>query len=140
MSALSRKEWQILARARLDDANFMLRDQRWTMGYYLCGLSVEMALKSVIARQFMASRWPDKAVVNKIHTHDLPALATLAKIKPALENERSANGQFELYWRVASTWDVESRYKTISENEAVELKRAVTHRQDGVMRWIRTYW
>jgi hypothetical protein len=48
-SGKNKAEWQELASARLDDAEILLRSERFSAAYYLAGYGVECALKARIA-------------------------------------------------------------------------------------------
>lgn len=143
MSELSRRDWQSVCRNRIEEAELLLNHQKWSMGYYLSGLSIEMAMKAAIARQFKASCWPSRSLFKAgggIYTHNINELAKHAGLSLQLQAERATKPRFDLYWKAVVDWDVESRYLEKTEAEARSMYEAVTNRRNGVLRWVRRHW
>jgi hypothetical protein len=104
--------------------------------YYLLGYAVECALKAVIAKQTGVYEFPNKKRVNDSYTHDLVKLFTTA----GLDKEQMGT-QTKLYLATVYMWNTQSRYTMkISKNEAEDLFEAVTHPQDRVLSWLKTFW
>lgn len=100
-----------ISRARLSDAEALLNASRYDGAVYLCGYSIEIALK---ARICMVLRWAGYPFTKKefekyqsFKTHDLDVLLTLAGV------ERKIKTNFFAQWSAVAAWDPEARYKSI---------------------------
>ena len=67
-------------------------------------------------------------------------LVRLARLKPDLEREISADARFDQNWLLVQEWSEEGRYQQHAEKTARDLFKAITDRDHGVMRWIRRFW
>ena len=65
---MDRSDLQVLAEARVVDAEALLEAGRWAAAYYLLGYAVECGLKACAAKQFNQYEVPDKTVVNDFYT------------------------------------------------------------------------
>ncbi|WP_433720799.1 HEPN domain-containing protein [Microbacterium laevaniformans] len=137
---MHRREWQMMSRARLDEARSLLSASQWSGAYYLAGYAVEFGLKAVLAKQFQSATIPNKKLVLDIHTHNLDALVKLAGLKQILDVEVAANPSFELNWSVAKDWSEASRYAAWTSQEAADMVNAVGNRSNGVMKWVTRQW
>ncbi len=54
---VSRADLQALAETRLQDAQTLLAQQRFSVAYYLAGCAVELAMKALIARTLEDVGW-----------------------------------------------------------------------------------
>jgi HEPN domain-containing protein len=125
---------------RVREARILLRAKEWSGAYYLGGYAVECALKACIARQFKRYELPDKNIVEKSYTHSLSALVRVAGLEPTLLTELGTNTSFYINWNVVKDWTVESRYGVVSDKAATDFLKAVTNRQNGILRWVRARW
>lgn len=99
-----------IARARLADAKALLSSGRFDGAAYLCGYSVEMALKARIVKTL---RWVDGfpeeggdfTGLQSFKTHNLGTLLHLSGWKPKIRTK------FAVQWSNVSQWDPESRYE-----------------------------
>jgi len=82
---MTRRDFQRLARMRLDDARTLLAGGHGEGAYYRTGLAVECALKAAIARKTQRHGFPPKpkAVIG-IYVHELDKLLVAAGTGPAL--------------------------------------------------------
>jgi HEPN domain-containing protein len=140
MPTFPRTEWRRLASERLAEARVLLRVGRSSGAFYIGGYVVECGLKAVIARQFRAGRWPDKKLVEKIHTHDPQTLVDAAGLKPEFGMMCADEPDFEDNWKTVLLWRAETRYATKSHAEARDLLRAISAPRNGVLTWIRRHW
>ena len=106
---LTRTELRKIAKARLRDAESLLRARRYDGAAYLCGYTVEMALKARICqtlqwREFPSTRGEFKGL-ESFRTH---ALGILLRLSGA---ERNINRKFLAEWSAVANWDPEARYK-----------------------------
>jgi len=83
---MNRGELQILAEARVSDAEVLLQGMRWGAAYYLLGYAVECALKACAAKQFREHEVPEKTVVNDFYTHGLDRLLNISAPGPRWTN------------------------------------------------------
>lgn len=108
---LTRAELLGISRARLKDAEALLKMQRYDGAVYLCGYAVELALKARICRTLRWAGYPSTRGefqdLQTLRTHDLDLLLRLtgveAKIRSKLVSE----------WSDVAAWDPEARYKPV---------------------------
>ena len=137
--AETRREFQQLARMRLNDARVLMRRGNVEGAYYLTGLAVECAVKACIAKNTRRHDFPpSQSAIKDIYTHDLSKLIGAAKLQPILDADRRNNLAFNNKWDVVKDWNVNSRYEVRGLN-ARDLYRAVAGR-NGVMQWLRQRW
>jgi hypothetical protein len=138
---LNRADLQLLATARLADAEALLDAKRWPAAYYLLGYAVECALKACAARQFRQDEVPDKTVVNDFYTHRLDKLLSISGVKGALEDRARADPAFQVNWNTVRDWNETSRYDhSTSEAKARDMCVAVADPTSGVLTWLKTQW
>lgn len=137
---MNRNDLRRLSRIRLREVRALLEAGCFDGAYYLCGYVVECALKASIAKATKRSEFPDLEKVKASYTHSLMGLVKQAGLEAALQAEVASNPDFGLNWAVAKDWSEKARYAEHEEKKARDLYQAVTHRQHGVMRWIRNHW
>ncbi|MGD9838066.1 MAG: hypothetical protein AB7F72_05030 [Afipia sp.] len=86
-----RATFQQLAESRLAEAKLLSANGLSSGAYYLAGYAVECALKARIASDFRANEIPDLKRVQKIYSHDLTSLLSLAGLTDLLEAEKDRN-------------------------------------------------
>lgn len=101
---------------------------------------MECGLKASIASAFAKYHMPDKALVEKSHTHKFEELVGLANLKAPLAAQIAADPDFAANWRTVMDWKESSRYWVQSEQEATDLVDAVRDPNHGVLPWIMTSW
>jgi hypothetical protein len=138
---MNRADLQVLADARVADAQALLQAKRWAAAYYLLGYAVECALKACVARQFRQDEIPDKTVVNSFYTHRLDQLLSISGAKAALESKAAADSTFQVNWNTVRDWNESARYDhSTTEARAQDLMIAVTDPRSGVLPWLKTQW
>lgn len=138
---MNRTDLQLLADARVADAEALLQAKRWAAAYYLLGYAVECALKACVARQFRQDEVPDKTVVNDFYTHRLDKLLSISGAKAALDAKAGADPSFEVNWNTVRDWNETSRYDhSTSEIKARDMLVAVADLTSGVLTWLKTQW
>src|SRR3989338_3525729 len=138
---MNRTDLQLLADARVTDAEVLVQALRWAAAYYLLGYAVECGLKACAARQFRQDEVPDKTVVNDFYTHRLDRLLSISGVKAALESRAGTEPAFQVNWNTVRDWSEGSRYDhSTSEAKARDMLVAVTDRTTGVLSWLRTQW
>ena len=129
-----------IAQSKSADAVLLLEHGRFANAYYLAGYAVEIGLKACIALQFRAEHFPDRRVVNAIHTHQLNELVLHAGLEKILDDRRRQDRDFSDNWALACNWSPDSRYIAVDALTARVMVHAVSDPQTGVLTWIREYW
>lgn len=108
---ISRKDLKIIARERLKDAETLLDDNRFDGAVYLCGYSIEIALKHKICKTLNWAGFPSTSRefenLRSLKTHDLNVLLSLTRVEAKLKAKHLAE------WSAVSIWDPEARYSSI---------------------------
>lgn len=138
---MDRSDLQMLADARVLDAQALLQAGRWAAAYYLLGYAIECGLKACAAKQFREHEVPDKKIVNEFYTHHLDQLLNISGVKDALQKQAAADSRFRVNWNAVRDWNETSRYEhSTSEAKARDMLIAVTDSASGVLTWLRTQW
>jgi HEPN domain-containing protein len=116
-------ELRKIARARLADAEVLLQASRYDGSVYLCGYSVEIALKGRICRTL---KWLGFPATNKefegfhsFRTHNLDVLLRLSGA------EKKINTQHFVEWSVVAMWEPDARYRPIGTATAQDAANMV---------------
>ena len=138
---MDRSDLQVLAEARVVDAEALLQAGRWAAAYYLLGYAVECALKACAAKQFHEHEVPDKTIVNDFYTHRLDKLLNISGAKVALEAQAAADSRFQVNWNAVRDWNETSRYDhSTTEARARDMLVAVADPSSGVLPWLKSQW
>lgn len=140
--ANERALFQQLARLRLDEAKLLFQHKLACGAYYLAGYAIECALKARIAAQFRGNEIPDKTLVNKVYTHDLPDLLRLAGLEADLDSARRADSDLDRRWSIVKNWSEQARYGIWTEPQAAAIIDAVdgTAGHGGLFQWLSARW
>lgn len=95
---------QAIAHAKSADAVLLLDHGRFANAYYLAGYAVEIGLKACIALQFRAEHFPDRRLVNTVHTHQLNELVLHAGLENILAEKKQASREFTKNWDRVCKW------------------------------------
>lgn len=121
---ISTKDLRIIGRARLRDAQILLRARRFDGSFYLCGYAVELVLKARICRTLRWPGFPESAQDFKgfqlLRTHDLEILLRFS----GAEGRVKANYLAE--WSEVLKWHPEKRYQAIGRLTLREAADMVT--------------
>ncbi len=131
---------QTIAQGKLNDAELLFRNDRFSNAYYLFGYAAEIAIKSRISRLFRQDTIPDKKLVNEIYSHDLNKLIGLAGLNAELSARRAASPAFDGHWSTVSDWAEASRYDMIDVFEATAMRNAMVDESEGIFGWLRERW
>lgn len=138
---MNRDDLRNLAHERMDDVCVLLKNDRYSAAYYLCGYVVECALKACVARQTKECDFPpDVNTVREIYVHDLTKLLKSAGLDSVLNNDFQNDKDLQANWALAKDWSEKSRYKTSTKQQASDLFDAVSDRKHGVLQWISRHW
>ena len=139
MAEPSVDDLKALAGARATDAQYLLAGSRHSAAYYLAGYAIECGLKAVIAHSFRAGVIPSRRFVDRVYTHNLVELLSLAGLKNQLETDLDQSADLKAAWSIASGWSEASRYEMIDPFQATAMVDVVDGRS-GVMQWLRRHW
>lgn len=140
MAEPSTDDLKALATMRLADARVLQDASCYSAAYYLAGYAVECGLKAIIARSFRASVIPDRAFVQKIYSHDLSALVTLANLKSDLDVRVKEMDDFRTNWSIVSGWSEASRYEMIDGFTSLQMLHSIGSEKNGVLPWLKEHW
>jgi HEPN domain-containing protein len=131
-----------LANLRLDEAKLLAREKQFSGAYYIAGYAIECALKARIASLFRENEIPDRNLVNKVYTHDLAALLSLAELEKPLEIERQTDPDLDRRWSVVKNWTEQARYALWTEEQATAMLDAVDGdgKTGGLFQWLSARW
>jgi hypothetical protein len=129
---------QQLAELRLAEATLLVQVGQPSGAYYLAGYAVECALKARIAAQFKENEIPDRALVNRIYTHDLSDLVRLAGLESELSAAIEDDPVLGRRWSVTKKWSEQARYIVWTEADALDMIEAIVGNEDsnGFYQWL----
>ena len=117
------KDLRAIARARLRDAEALLRAKRFDGAFYLCGYAVELALKARICRTLKWSGFPDSGQdfqgLQSLKTHNLGILLRLSGIEDRIIHNHVGD------WSLALRWNPEWRYQLVGSSTAQQATEMV---------------
>jgi len=134
---LTRRDFQVLAGLRAEEAAILVRNRKHQGAYYLGGYAVECALKARIAKKTKRHEFPPKNA-DKFYSHNLESLLDEAGLKQQLERDLKNNASLAANWGVVKSWKDTSRYDR-SKLNGKDLYTAITG-ADGVLPWIKQRW
>jgi len=115
-----------IALERLKDAEALLDATRFDGATYLCGYSIEIALKHKICKTL---NWPGFPSTNRefenlrsLKTHDLDVLLSLTGVESTVKSTHFAE------WSAVASWNPEARYNTtgkVSQADAALMINSV---------------
>jgi len=111
---ISAKDLRTIARARVRDAQALLGAKRFDGAVYLCGYSVELALKARICQTLKWSGFPETNKefegLQSLRTHDLELLLRLSGVGDRIKAKYFAE------WSAVVGWTPEKRYQRIGQS------------------------
>ena len=123
---ISPKELRTIAKARLRDAQVLIRARRFDGAWYLCGYVIELALKARICRTLKWSGFPESGDdfkgLQSVKTHDLAILLKFSGVEGRVKAKHMAE------WSVVLKWNPEKRYQAnrlSTAQEAGDMVRCV---------------
>lgn len=137
---MDRRQLQQLSRIRLQETQVLLQASQWDGAYYLCGYSVECALKACIAKHVRRYDFPDRDLASQSYTHNLSQLVRVAGLELQLQAEVASSPALAVNWSIVKEWSERSRYERHQAEEARRLYAAIADRKNGVLQWIRRHW
>lgn len=136
---MNRTDFQILAEARLEDAQVLFRNGRFDIAYYVAGYSVECALKACIAKLTRAEDFPPKRA-SSFYSHGIRDLLSAAGLDREFQMLFKDDKDLWANWGIVEKWRAESRYSSWGEQEAGALLSAISDPAHGVLTCIKRYW
>ena len=117
-SMISTSDLLTIANERLTDAETLLNAHRFDGAVYLCGYSIEIALKYKICKTL---NWTGFPSTNKefekfksLKTHDLDVLLSFTGVETTLKSAHLAE------WSAIAIWNPEARYNPIGVVSAAD--------------------
>ncbi len=108
---ISRTELRKISRARLKDSAVLFKARRYDGAIYLCGYSVEIALKTRICRTLKWNGYPSTRSefqnLQSLKSHNLDVLLSLSGVEEKIKRNYLAE------WSEVAKWDPEARYKPV---------------------------
>lgn len=137
---MRRHDLQLVAQAKIDDAEALLQLGRASNAYYLAGYAIEIGLKACIAKQIAADTIPELSFIRSIYDHDLQKLAKVAGLSALLKEAQDKNPTFAANWAIVCEWRPDMRYSDIDVATTQVMLGAVTDHANGVLPWIKAHW
>ncbi len=138
---MNRADFIKLAYCRIEEAEVLLRSQKFSGAYYLAGYAIECALKARLSKQTKRHDFPPEPNhVRDIYTHNLQQLLDKSNLQKVFEAEKTRNPQFAINWSVIKDWTEKSRYQQQSQKKARAIVKAVSDPQHGVLQCIKRCW
>lgn len=117
---ITKTELKTMAKAKLRDARLLYRNKRYDGAAYLCGYSIELALKARICRTI---QWPGFPETRKefenfqsFRTHDLDTLLHLSGVKHVVLT------RYVVEWSAVQNWNPEHRYNRVGSTTEPDVK------------------
>jgi hypothetical protein len=108
---LTKQELRLISRARLKDAEALLRANRFDGSIYLCGYAIEVGLKHKICKTLHWNEFPSTRNefqnLQSFKTHNLDILLKLSGAESRIKIS------FLAQWSIVVNWDPEARYNPI---------------------------
>ncbi|MBK0383354.1 HEPN domain-containing protein [Pedobacter sp. SD-b] len=135
---MNRRDLQELSKIRLREAKVLLDNKCFDGAYYLCGYSIECALKACIAKNTKKFDFPDKKIIDQSYTHDLLKLLKTAGLESELNKEDSE--EFKINLNILRDWNETSRYSKNSKRKALDIYNSISDINNGILKWIQLHW
>jgi HEPN domain-containing protein len=130
---IAAKDLRTIARGRLRDATVLLLAKRFDGAVYLCGYSVELALKARICQTLKWPGFPETGRefegLQSLRTHDLELLLRLSGVAGRIKVKYVAE------WSAVAGWTPEKRYQAIGQStpqQATDMVRCVKRLLDTI--------
>ena len=121
---IATNDLRTIARARLRDAKVLLLAKRFDGAFYLCGYSVELALKARICHTLKWSGFPETANefkdLQSLKTHDLEVLLRLSGVEARVKAKHLAQ------WSGVLDWNPQKRYQPVGRSTPQQATDMVT--------------
>ena len=138
---MNRADFKQLAQCRLEEAEILLKNRKFSGAYYLAGYSIECALKARVAKQTKQYHFPPEwNVVRDMYTHNLAQLLDKANLLEVFKREKVRDPQFGVNWNIIKDWTATSRYEVQSQRMARAIVKAISDPHHGVLRCIKRFW
>ncbi|MBE2257034.1 MAG: HEPN domain-containing protein [Ignavibacteria bacterium] len=137
---MNREILQKLSELRLKEGKVLYENGFYSGSYYLAGFSIELALKSCIAKTVKKYDFPDKRKYIDSYTHKYDVLLKIANLEFLL-NEKKKDPLFRENWDLVNTWEIDSRYTIdIKQDKTKDFIEAIENKKFGILKWIKIHW
>lgn len=121
---ISNSELMAIALERLKDAEALLDASRFDGATYLCGYSIEIALKYRICKTLNWAGFPSTnrefEKLRSLKTHDLDVLLSLTGVESTVKSTHFAE------WSAVASWNPEARYNTTGRVSRADAALMIT--------------
>lgn len=141
MAGTNRDNLKMVALTRRREAKYLLDNKLYDGAFYLAGYSIECALKACIAKKTERYDFSDLETVRNSWDHNLRNLFKISELWPDFQKAMKKNKALEVNWSTVKDWNVASRYESSTpRKKAIDMYKACTSRQNGVLSWIKSKW
>jgi len=139
---ISFEEQKKISRTRIRDAKILLNNGSYDSALYLCGYSIEVALKAIICKNLniggleSASHVPstkqDFEIISKLKTHNTEDLLALVPSTISLEIKSKKFAD----WSTVQKWNPEMRYAPIQGRKIKAESINVIQATEKILRYL----
>jgi hypothetical protein len=127
------EEWLALVAQHERVALAMQNDRRAAaQAYYHAGQGVECALKAYIMRRERLNGWPSRQSRPELYTHDLVALATIARISFTPQSRLAPSWSLVRQWTRDQSYDPKPMPRKVAKSWV-----EAAFGQEGIVTWLR---
>lgn len=138
---MNKSDLEALTSLRLSEAKCLLNNGLYQGAYYLCGYSIECALKACIAKTVSQYDFPSKKLAQDSHVHDLTKLLQVSNLQFSLKQAMNLDPALEVNWSIVKDWSEQSRYDYgMSQLIAEQIIEAAENVDSGVLKWVKSHW
>lgn len=138
------QDLKIIAETRLKEAKILYRNKLYDGAVYLCGYVVETSLKARICKHLNIPEYLDDGSHKQVFSsHDFDRLLILSGLSNEISLANAKNKKLFTNWSTLTSWKPESRYTSIgtySQQDALNIIRALTNKRWGFLNWIKNIW
>lgn len=113
---MQKTEIEEIVKARLKDAEVLLKASRFDGSVYLCGYAIELSLKARICKTLQWDEYPTSSKYSTFKTHDPDVLLHLTGLEDQLKLK------YMTEWSIVAQWNPEARYKPIGSVKESDAK------------------
>ncbi|MDP3896922.1 MAG: hypothetical protein Q8Q62_09625 [Mesorhizobium sp.] len=137
---MHRSVLQAIAIEKLNDAELLFSNARYSNSYYLFGYAAEIAIKARIAGMFLPDTIPDRKFVAAVYSHNLNDLIGLAGLSGDIKASRDASQIFDGHWATVADWNESAGYDVIDIFRSTAMRNAMMDEANGVFGWLQQRW
>ena len=133
---ISSKELDKISRARIKDAIILFKNKGYDGALYICGYSIEVALKAIICKNLRLNGIPHTTEefnnIARIKTHNIEELL---KMTPSNINGK-IKGKYFADWSIVLLWNPEMRYAPIKGKQKKNQASGAISSAQKILRYL----